>query len=74
MKRFILGCCVFLSGFIGMIGWAVACASKVSGGVSTVLGCIRGSDWVIITIFAAMSLAGLIYAAKEARKEKRSER
>ena len=70
MKRFILGCFVFLCGFIGAIGWVIACASKVSGGVSTVLGCVRGTDWVIITIFVIITLSGFSYAAKEIRKEK----
>lgn len=69
MKKFLLYCFVFLAGFLGLIGWAIACAAKVSGGVSTVLGCVRGVDTWILAALALVSLLGFLHALGEARKD-----
>lgn len=70
MKKFILSCFVFLAGVVGAIGWLIACAAKVDGGISTVLACVYGMDWAFIVAFLLLALAGLILAVMEAGKEK----
>lgn len=70
MKKFILSCFIFLAGVICAIGWVIACASKVAGGVSVVLGCVRGIDWAFIIVFSVISLLGLLSAIVEIRKDK----
>lgn len=67
MKKFLLYCFVFLAGFLGMIGWAIACAAKVSGGVSTVLGCVQGMDMWILAALALVAVVGFLHALGEAR-------
>lgn len=69
MKKFLLYCFVFLAGFLGMIGWAIACAAKVSGGVSTVLGCVHGGDMWVLAILALVAVIGFLHALGEARKD-----
>lgn len=68
MKKTILYCSVYLSGFLGAIGWIIACAAKTAGGSSAVLGCItNGTDWIIITILCSISLIGFLKATSEIR-------
>ncbi len=72
MKKFLLNCFIFLAGFLGAIGWIIACASKVAGGVSEVLICVHGYDWIIIIALLIIALAGLLFAVKEVRDENKN--
>ena len=69
MKKFLLYCFVFLAAFLGMIGWAIACAAKVAGGVSTVLGCVHGVDMWILAFLALVAVVSFLYALGAARKD-----
>ena len=69
MKKFLLCCFVFLAAFLCMIGWVIACASKVAGGVSTVLGCVHGVDMWILAFLALVAVVSFVCALRQSRKD-----
>lgn len=69
MKKFILGCVLLLAGTIGFTGWMIACTNNGSGYCET-LSYLRGSDWVIVLLFVAMFVIGLIISLVEVKKDR----
>lgn len=69
MKRMLFGIGLLLSGVVGFVGWCIAAALTVEAGArSRIWGCLDGGEWIVLLIFAAMSVAGL-FAAIRAMKE-----
>lgn len=69
MKKFLLGCFVFLGGIIGFVGWIIACATLKSGGIRDVLGSLSSTtDYVIVIFFAIMAVGGICVAISEMKK------
>lgn len=70
MKKMILGASMLLSGVIGFVGLIIACVNKAQGGaISTVIGCLRGSDYIFAAIFMILAIVGLFIEIIEAKKE-----
>ncbi len=70
MKKMIFGTGLLLSGVIGFAGLCIAAAQTVEAGSrSSVLGCLHGEDWIVLLVFAAMTIGGLVIAIR-AIKEK----
>lgn len=70
MKRMIFGIGMLLSGVVGFVGWCIAATGIVEAGArSSVWSCLEGSNWVMLLIFAAMAVAGLIISAVELKKD-----
>lgn len=73
MKKLIFGLGLLLSGVIGFVGWCIAAAYTVQpGAVSNVFGCFRGGEWIVLAVFAAMAIVGLLIAVKEVTQDKSS--
>ena len=73
MKRFILGLVLLGSGIVGFVGFLIACVKK--GGVySGSVFCYVNAplDWIILSVYAMMSVVGFILAlvAMKEKKEK----
>ena len=63
MKKVIFGSSLLLSGIIAFVGWCIAATQLVQPSArSSVLACLNSSDWIFLTIFAVMAIAGLIMA------------
>ena len=70
MKRMIFGLGLLLSGVIGFVGWCIAAVQKVEPGArSRITECLNGEEWIVLLIFAAMAVAGLVISVMEFRKD-----
>jgi len=70
MKKMILGASMLLSGMIGFVGLIIACVNKVqAGAISTVIGCLRGSDYIFAAIFMILAIVGLFIEIIDAKRE-----
>lgn len=69
MKKLLFALGLFLGGIIGFVGWSIAVVQKTQpGSNSTVFGCFHGIDWLVLAIYAALSLVGLLLAIRTATK------
>jgi len=63
VKGLVLGLGLLLSGTVGFTGWCSAAVQKAEpGAASTIFGCLRGGEWVVFWLYAAMAAAGLAVA------------
>lgn len=70
MQKIIFGSTLILSGVIGFTGWCIAGTQIVQPGArSSVLGCLRGVDWVIALLFMALFIVGLNITVNELKKK-----
>lgn len=66
----LFGLGLLLSGIIGFVGWCTTAVQTVQpGAVSSLLGCLNGTEWIVLVIFALMAIAGLIISFIEFKKE-----
>ncbi len=71
MKKMILGTGLLLSGVVGFTGWCIAATQTVeAGSKSSILGCLNGKDWIVLFVFAAMTIVGLVIAIRAMKEEK----
>ncbi len=68
MKKLIFGLGLLLSGVIGFIGWCIAVVQTVGPG-STVFTCFFGSEWIVLAVFAIMTIAGLLISIMEVKRD-----
>ncbi len=69
MKKLLFALGLLLGGIIGFVGWSIAVVQKTQPGAnSTVFGCFHGIDWLVLALFAALGLAGLLLAIRAATK------
>lgn len=70
MEKMVFGLGLLLSGIIGFTGWCIAAVQKVEPGArSRILGCVNGEEWIVLSLFAVMAVAGLIISVIEFKKE-----
>lgn len=66
MKKLIFGLGLLLSGIIGFVGWSIAAALTVQpGSRSEVFGCFDKFESMVLVVFVAMAVMGLVIAIKE---------
>lgn len=71
MKKMIFGTGLLLSGVVGFSGWCIAATQTVeTGSKSSILGCLYGEDWIVLLIFAAMTIVGLVIDIRAIKEEK----
>ncbi|MDR7857894.1 hypothetical protein [Tissierella sp.] len=69
MKKMILGASMLLSGVIGFVGLMIASVNKVQpGSISTVIGCMRGTDYFFAAIFIILAIIGLFIEIVEVKR------
>lgn len=69
MKKLLFSLGLLISGVIGFVGWSIAVTQIVQPGArSTVLGCFYDTDWIVLALFTAMIVAGLVLSVKESKK------
>ena len=60
-----------MSGVIGFAGWCIAAALTVQAGArSSIWGCLDSGEWIVLMIFAAMAVVGLIVAIHAIKDDK----
>lgn len=71
MKKLLFALTLLLSGVIGFVGWTIAVVCNCQPGAnSMVFGCFRGAEWVVLVLFAALAVFGLILAIREILQDK----
>ena len=66
MKKLIFGLGLLLSGVIGFVGWCIAVVQTVGPG-GTVFACFFGSEWIVLAVFAIMTIVGLRISIMEVK-------
>ena len=70
MKKFLLGCFMFLGGIVGFVGWMTACATLKGGGIRNVFGALSSTtDHAMVILFAIMAVGGFVLAISEIKKD-----
>lgn len=65
-RPFLLGLVLLECGVIGFVGTLIACACRAQRW--SILACVSDADWPFVLGFAALAIAGVVIAIREAKK------
>lgn len=67
MKKIILLCTITLCGVISAVGYFIACSCG-NGAMSSPASYLETDEWLLLSVFMAITLISLIAAIKETKK------